>query len=197
MRLTSDSIKPVADAIYAQGYAVVQTLLDAHVVSALADECCNADLHATAVGHGDSRIERSDIRGDRTRWLEASDASPAQRAYFDAMEALRIGLNRALMLGLDELESHFALYAPGKRYARHRDRFRDDDTRVLSSVLYLNHDWRESDGGALRLYLADRHLDIYPSAAKLVLFLSADFDHEVLPATRDRLSIAGWFRRRA
>ena len=107
------------------------------------------------------------------------------------------GLNRELMLGLDELEAHFAMYAPGTRYAKHRDRFRDDDARVLSSVLYLNDDWQESDGGALRLYLPDRHLDVYPSAGKLVLFLSADFEHEVLAATRDRLSIAGWFRRRA
>jgi SM-20-related protein len=49
----------------------------------------------------------------------------------------------------------------------------------------------------LRLYLSDHHLDVYPSGGKLVLFLSADFDHEVLPATRDRFSIACWFRRRA
>ena len=197
MRLTSDSIKPVADAIHAQGYAVVQAFLDADAVSALASECRNADLRATAVGRGASRAERADIRGDWTQWLEAADASAAQRAYFDAMHALRIELNRTLLLGVDELEAHFAMYKPGTRYAKHRDRFRDDDARVLSSVLYLNDDWQESDGGALRLYLPQRHLDVYPSAGKLVLFLSADFDHEVLPAMRDRLSIAGWFRRRA
>ena len=196
MRLTSDSIKPIADSIHAEGYVVVQSFLDADVVSALANECRTADMQVTAVGHGARRAQRPDIRGDKTRWLEKSDASSAQRAYFDAMDALRSGLNRELMLGLDELEAHFALYAPGTRYARHRDRFRDDDARVLSSVFYLNEDWRESDGGALRLYLQDRRLDIYPSAARLVLFLSADFEHEVLPATRERLSIAGWFRRR-
>jgi SM-20-related protein len=197
MRCTPDSIKPVADAIHAQGYAVVQTFLDAQVVSALADECRNADLRATAVGRGAYRNARSDIRGDRTLWLEAADASPAQCAYFEAMDALRVVLNRELLLGLDELEAHFAMYAPGARYARHRDRFRDNDARILSSVLYLNDGWSESNGGALRLYLHDRHLDIYPSGGKLVLFLSADFEHEVLAAARDRLSIAGWFRRRA
>jgi len=197
MRLTSDSIKPVADAIHAQGYAVVQAFLDADAVSALASECRNADLVATAVGRGASRAERADIRGDCTQWLEAADASAAQRAYFDAMDALRIELNRTLLLGVEELEAHFAMYKPGTRYAKHRDRFRDDDARVLSSVLYLNDGWRESEGGALRLYLPQRHLDVYPSAGKLVLFLSADFEHEVLPAMRDRLSIASWFRRRA
>ena len=197
MRLSADSIKPVADALRAQGYAVIQTFLDEPVVAALAEECRRADLRATAVGRGAHRVERPDIRGDRTQWLERVDASDAQRAYFAAMEMLRVGLNRALMLGLDALEAHFAVFAPGARYARHRDRFRDDDARVLSSVLYLNDDWQERDGGALRLYLSDRHLDIYPFAGKLIVFLSADFDHEVLPATRERLSIAGWFRRRA
>lgn len=28
----------------------------------------------------------------------------------------------------------------------------------------------------------------------LVVFLSEEFEHEVLPAKRDRYSIAGWFR---
>jgi len=40
----------------------------------------------------------------------------------------------------------------------------------------------------------DAHLDIYPRDGRLVLFLSADFEHEVLPAARERLSVAGWFR---
>lgn len=197
MRLTTDSIKPIADAIHADGYAVVQSFVADETASALAAECRGADLQVTAIGRGPNRTERPDLRGDKTQWLHTSDASFAQRVYFEAMDELRCGLNRELMLGLDELEAHFAMYAPGTRYARHRDRFRDGDARVLSSVLYLSDDWRASDGGALRLYLHDRHLDIYPFAGKLVLFLSADFEHEVLAATRDRLSIAGWFRRHA
>ncbi len=34
---------------------------------------------------------------------------------------------------------------------------------------------------------------ILPSPGLMVLFLSEDFPHEVLPATRSRHSIAGWF----
>lgn len=197
MRFTSDSIKALAEAIRATGYVVVQSFLDEETVSALADECRHSDLQATAVGRGPRRAARPEIRGDTTRWLEREDATSAQRAYFDAMDTLRVELNRELLLGLDELEAHFARYAPGARYARHRDCFRDDDARVLSSVLYLNRDWQESHGGALRLYVSDGHLDVYPSAGKLVLFLSAEFEHEVLAAMRERLGIAGWFRRRA
>jgi SM-20-related protein len=114
------------------------------------------------------------------------------------MDTLRRSLNRRLLLGMDEFEAHYALYAAGTHYARHHDRFRDDDARVLSSVLYLNLAWHDADGGALRLYLdaavPDAHLDIYPRDGTLVLFLSGDFEHEVLPATRERLSVAGWFR---
>jgi SM-20-related protein len=39
--------------------------------------------------------------------------------------------------------------------------------------------------------------DISPVGSRTVVFLSADMLHEVLPATRDRLSLTGWFRRRS
>ena len=114
------------------------------------------------------------------------------------MDDLRLALNRALFLGLDGYESHFACYAPGASYQRHLDRFRDDDSRTVSVVIYLNPDWRMEQGGALRLHTdGGAASDIAPEGSRLVLFLSADMPHEVLPATRDRLSLAGWFRRRA
>jgi SM-20-related protein len=48
----------------------------------------------------------------------------------------------------------------------------------------------------LRLHLHDGPCDIKPRPGCVVLFLSDEVEHEVLPATRDRWSIAGWFRRR-
>lgn len=54
-----------------------------------------------------------------------------------------------------------------------------------------------TEGGALRLYLADQtYHDVFPRAGTLLMFLSAQFEHEVLPATRDRMSIACWMRQR-
>ena len=202
MRAPIDAIKPVAAAIEQAGYVVVQNFLDRSACAALAAEC--QDLHAgrklrpAAIGRGEIRRERSDIRGDHLLWLDQHALTQAQTLYWQRMDALRMGLNRALLLGLDELEAHYALYPPGACYAKHRDRFRDDDARVLSSVLYLNHDWRIEAGGQLRLYLPQsKHVDIYPTAGTLVLFLSAEFEHEVLPAARERLSVAGWFRQHA
>ena len=43
----------------------------------------------------------------------------------------------------------------------------------------------------------DRFEEILPQSGRLVLFLSARFLHEVMPARRERLSITGWFKRRA
>ena len=86
------------------------------------------------------------------------------------------------------------MYPPGAFYRRHLDRFATDDRRTLSCVLYLNEAWRAEDGGALRLYLPDRHrVTCCPRAGTLVAFLSERFEHEVLPAQRERLSLTGWF----
>ena len=184
------------------GHVVVENFLAAGTIAALAANCRildrDARLEHAAIGHARHRHLDTRLRGDRTHWLDPSDLTAAEASYWTRMDALRQTLNHVLLLGLQEFESHYALFAPGARYARHRDRFRDDDARVLSSVLYLNPDWKRASGGQLRLYLdaADpsHYLDIYPDAGSLVLFLSAEFEHEVLPATCDRLSIAGWLR---
>jgi SM-20-related protein len=126
-----------------------------------------------------------------------------QRVALARFETLRLALNRALQLGLFDFESHFAAYPPGAGYRRHLDRFADharfasEGGRVLSCVLYLNRRWRPEDGGQLRLYRPDAPaLDIPPQGGTLVVFLSDGFEHEVLPARRERLSLAGWFCRR-
>lgn len=202
MRLPDDSIKRVAAELERTGHVVIPAFLGGEACAELAAECRAlhelGQLLPAATGRGPARRHHAASRGDRTHWFEAAALTAAQAAYWQAMQILRVDLNRSLLFGLEELEAHYALYPSGTRYVRHRDRFRDDDARVLSSVLYLNADWRGEDGGQLRLYLAQNtHVDIYPEAGTLVLFLSAEFEHEVLPATRERVSIAGWFRRRS
>lgn len=100
-------------------------------------------------------------------------------------------------MGLFDYEAHFAHYQPGAFYRRHLDAFRGRTNRVLTTLLYLNPDWQPGDGGELLLYpeqgegVLER---VSPRAGTLVIFLSARFPHEVLPAQADRYSIAGWFR---
>ena len=152
-------------------------------------------LRPAATGRGDGRRDVG-LRGDSTAWIDPHACGAATTAWWSAMDAWRIALNRRLLLGMETLEAHFARYPPGAGYARHRDRFADDDARVLSLACYLNEDWPDDAGGALRLHLAEGARDIAPRAGTVVLFLSDEIEHEVLPATRERWSIAGWFRRR-
>jgi SM-20-related protein len=194
----------IVQALERTGWCVFDRVLDPAAVAALAANCRSlADggaMHAARTGHGAPAAGAAAHRGDRIRWLAEGGDSDAEAGLVAGLDRLRAELNQRLYLGLADVEAHYACYAAGSGYGVHRDRFRDDDRRVVSLVLYLNPDWRDADGGALRLYLdAARscHHDVAPLGGRLVCFLSADFEHEVLPATRERLSIAAWLRRRA
>ena len=153
----------------------------------------NSCLQAAEIGRGGDLRLRGDIRGDSTQWLDAGSGAAAVE-YLADLETLRVPLNRQLFLGMDEVEAQFACYPIGASYQRHSDRFRDSDSRVLSLVSYLNEDWQIEQGGALRLYLPQGIVDVMPQSGTSICFLS-EIEHEVLPATRERLSIAAWLRR--
>jgi SM-20-related protein len=187
-----------------EGCAVEAGFLPQPTIAALAGEAraCDAagEFHAAGVGRGSARTQRSDVRGDRILWLDQSSADLVQQPFWRALDALRRALNQTLQLGLFSIEAHYALYPPGAFYRRHRDQFRgrvsSSDVRVISCAMYLNEDWTSADGGALRMYDDERVRDVLPVAGTLVCFLSDRFEHEVLPATRERLALTGWFRRR-
>jgi len=190
----------LADDLVKQGWAIADNFLPPALTVQLAAECrqrhAQGLLTKAATGRSSARRISETLRGDSIQWLEPGQ-SQASDDYLLAMESLRQALNRSLYLGLEDYESHFTLYPPGAFYLRHLDRFRDDDRRDLSAVFYLNDNWREEDGGALRLYLDEQNsLDVQPLAGRVVLFRSAQLFHEVLPAYRERLSLTGWFRRR-
>jgi SM-20-related protein len=109
-----------------------------------------------------------------------------------------LAINRELFLGLFDFEGHMAIYPPGSFYRKHLDQFQDVAQRKVSAILYLNDGWQAEDGGQLRIYLEESadsdSIDVLPRGGTLVCFLSERFYHEVLPATRERLSVTGWFR---
>ncbi|HXS03180.1 MAG TPA: 2OG-Fe(II) oxygenase [Rhodanobacter sp.] len=189
----------IASALADEGWCVVPDFLSAAQTRALADDCrALRDARRLTPARVGRLRTATPLRSDSTHWFQADALSAPQQVFADRLDALRVTLNRELMLGLAECESHYAVYPPGGGYTRHLDRLRDNDARVLSAVFYLNEAWQVADGGALRLYLANgSSRDIYPHAGTLLLFLSAQFEHEVLPATRERMSIACWMRQRA
>ena len=152
-------------------------------------------LRAASTGRNDG-LRLAGLRGDDSLWLDDPACGPAATALLLALDALRSGLNQRLTLGLASVEAHFAHYPVGAGYARHLDGFQRDDARVLSLVLYLNRDWPAAGGGALRLHLPAGPHDIAPNQGTLAIFLSAGVEHEVMPATQARFSVAAWFRQR-
>ncbi len=154
------------------------------------------EFAAARIGNDASQQRRTDIRGDFTCWL-SEPLYPAERLLLEELEQLRQELNREAYLGLFELELHYAWYPPGSGYARHLDQPRSGTQRKVSLALYLNADWQPLAGGALRMFEADEGFrDIEPLAGRLVCFLTEGREHAVLPASRDRWSISGWFRAR-
>lgn len=184
-----------------RGWAQCEGFLKTAAIRELATACKNGiaanRFHKAAIGHGKTRRTREDVRGDLVCWLDEDDGLPAWQGYLERLEKLRDAVNRAFFLGLHDFEGHLAVYPPGSFYQRHLDQFADAPERRLTAVFYLNETWMKEDGGQLRLYLEDGgSLDIYPEAGRFVTFFSERFEHEVLPARRERRALTGWFRRR-
>lgn len=193
-------LERILDDLASQGWSVQPLALPAGLTAELAAECrrrhAAGSLARASVGRGSGQLIDDGIRGDHIQWLVPGDSAVTDR-YLGVLDALRERLNRELFLGLEDYECHFALYPPGSFYRRHLDRFRDDDRRTVTTVFYLNDDWQAQHGGALRIELPDgEERDVLPAAGTLVVFMSGDFPHEVLPASRERLSLTGWYRRR-
>lgn len=141
------------------------------------------------------------VRNDWIAWIEPDAAHLIECRFAQQLEALRLALNERFLLGLFDLELHLAIYPSGGFYVAHIDRFHDDDHRIVSMIVYLNHDWSADDGGALRIWSGtDRDesqcIDIAPIGGRLVLFMSDVTLHAVMPTRRERVAMTGWFRRR-
>lgn len=200
----SQVVTGVVEALDKHGWCVTDELVDGTDARLLRDECrliwTKNRFRQAGVGLGSSLRVRPEIRSDHVKWLEEGRRTPAQWRYVRTMEALRLALNERFYLGLFEFEAHFAVYPPGAFYARHFDQFKGARHRNVSAILYLNEDWDEADGGALRLYLGTgddaQSVDVVPVLGRVAVFWSEQFEHEVLPAARERCSLTGWLRTR-
>ena len=188
----------IAADLSAQGYSIQPTALPEALTRGLwqHQQTMNDALYSTAgVGRGEAYLQNRFVRTNKICWITGETQAGEQ--WLDWAARLQVFLNRNCFLGLFSFESHFAHYRPGDYYKRHYDAFRGEANRVLSIVVYLNSGWLASQGGELVLYKNDDDRDgtrVTPLLGTVVTFFSEAFPHEVLPATRDRYSIAGWFR---
>lgn len=198
-----NNISQIVDTIATQGYAITKHFLSAEAITLLSAKARSlqhaGEMHKATTGL--AKIEKPSIRGDFIHWIDDTQASEAESLYLSTMAELQQAINQAFFLGLFELESHFAVYPPGAGYQKHLDQFIGKEERKVSCILYLNENWNTDDGGQLRIYLDKQDetklIDVTPEAGTLVVFLSGDFLHEVLPAKRERISVTGWFRTRS
>lgn len=189
------------DALATQGHALLPAALPAPCWQSLRAEAMalqgRGGFAPARVGRAAGTVRETAVRGDELCWL--APEMPAGGRYLAWLDELRVQLNRELFLGLAELEAQYAHYPAGAFYKTHVDRHRDSNARVVSAVFYLNPDWPADAGGELVMYGPDgaERFRQAPTGGTLLLFRSEDMPHEVLPATRERWSIAGWFRTRA
>jgi SM-20-related protein len=188
----------IAKDIERKGYSIRPTSLPDELATSLYNhqQTMNSEQFIDAgIGRGEAFLKNEFVRTEEICWINGE--SNAGRQWLDWTTKLQSFLNRRLFLGLFSFESHFAHYRPGDYYKRHYDVFKGEANRVLSIVIYLNPGWIGTEGGELVLYKDDQDrtgIKVMPLMGTVVVFLSEEFPHEVLPASRDRYSIAGWFR---
>lgn len=187
----------IADELRRDGYSIIANALPIPLADALCRQIqdrAGLAFCPAGIGRGNHFSHNNRVRRDNIAWMDGSHE--AEKNWLAWMASLQLTLNRELLLGLFSYESHFAHYPPGAFYRKHVDAFRGQTNRVLSTVTYLNRDWQANDGGELLIYSHNGQLlaNVPPEFATLVVFLSEDFPHEVLPARHDRFSVAGWFR---
>ena len=193
----------ISQEIYQNSYAVVDDFVDESFRQALLREQTDllnkGQFKKAAVGKGDQKQVRAEIRSDEVLWMDPSALSPLQAIFWEKIAELQQVLNRRCFLGLKSFEGHFARYPIGSFYKRHLDQFHAVPHRIVTIILYLNESWTEADGGQLRMYFpqedgSESIEDVLPLGGRLVVFLSEEIPHEVLPTLKERISITGWLR---
>jgi SM-20-related protein len=193
----------ISSEIYQNSYVILDNFIDEDFRKNLLNEQVEliekGMFRHAAVGKGGQKQVRTEIRSDEVLWMDSDDLSPLQAAYWDKVEHIRQALNRRCFLGLRSFEGHFARYPVGSFYKRHLDQFHAVPHRVVTVILYLNDSWSQEDEGALRMYFpqddgTERIEDVLPLGGRLVVFLSGEIPHEVLPTKKERISITGWLK---
>lgn len=193
-----DPYTQIISALSDKGYIILGNIFPTELLQSLFMDIKQADsqqFHAARIGREQAHQLNRFVRRDRISWL--TEDNEIATGYFHWMEQLRLRLNRELFLGLFDYECHYAHYPQGAFYKKHLDAFQGNSIRRLTTILYLNPAWQVQDGGELLMYAADGETileTVQPTFGTLVIFLSEEFPHEVLPAQASRYSLTGWFR---
>lgn len=152
-------------------------------------------MNRALVGNKEVKDDLQKMRGDRIFWLDKNNPNAFEQEFLQHAESFIEHLNRTCYTGINDYEFHYAVYEEGCFYKRHKDQFKNDDSRKYSLINYLNEDWLEEDGGQLLVYKSEGIQKISPQSQTAVFFKSDEMEHEVSMANRSRMSISGWLKR--
>jgi SM-20-related protein len=194
--LLSEKLNAIADGLADKGYAIIDNFLSPEEVKAIIELGYFSkgfnDFKKAGIGQRDEKQINEAIRGDFIKWIDRHTAPDEIMVYLHRLNELISFVHENLFISLKDYEVHLTMYPPGSYYKRHLDQFKKDDHRRLSVICYLNENWKAEEGGQLRIYEETNQIDVLPEAGRLVCFRSDKLEHEVLPASRARLSLTGW-----
>ncbi len=146
------------------------------------------------IGNDKIKDNNQKIRSDKIYWMDKSHNNAFENEFLQLAENFIEHLNSACYTGINAYEFHYAVYEEGTYYKRHKDQFKNNNSRKYSLINYLNHNWLEEDGGQLLVYQNDGVQKIQPQSQTAVFFKSSEMEHEVVLAHRQRMSITGWLK---
>ena len=154
----------------------------------------DGNMCPAGVGKQFSFQRNTAIRGDLIRWIDTDTTDNIEREFLTTVQSFIQYLNRTCYTNINNYEFHYAYYDTGSFYKRHLDQFHKDSGRKFSFVTYLNTDWKPEDKGQLTAYTPEKAIQILPQGGTVAFFKANEVEHEVLPANRPRMSIAGWLK---
>ncbi len=204
MNVQEQKFEQLIAGILENGYAICDDFLEnaevENLLKTFSTRYEQGKFKEASIGKSEQVQKNIEIRGDEILWLESESVDLAERVLLDKNQDFVNYLNQTCYLGINETEIHFAKYAVGKFYRRHRDTFQAKKGRILSVIYYLNINWIPADGGNLIIYDVKNKIEnavtIAPLAGRMVCFESEKLDHEVTEAFANRFSVTGWLLNR-
>ena len=130
------------EGILVNGYAICDDFLEKsdveNLLKTFSKRYNEGNFKEASIGKSTEVHKNIEIRGDEILWLESNSVDLSERVLLDKNQAFVDYLNQTCYLGIIDTEIHFAKYAIGKFYRRHRDTFQSKKGRVLSVIYYLN-----------------------------------------------------------
>ena len=168
--------------------------LAAHLKENLMNLYQGQQLRAAGTGNDTLVVHNKLVRSDMIYWLDRKHNNVYENDFFDLMDRFVSYLNSTCYTGITGYEFHYTLYEKGSFYKKHLDQFGNNASRQYSMIMYLNADWKEEDGGELRIHHLDSLQNITPVNGKSVFFKSSELEHEVVLTHQPRMSITGWLK---